>query len=99
MRNVRTLETADYAAWRRLWNGYCAFYHTDVPEDATAQAWAAAMDPATSIVGRVACAEAGAIIGFSLSIVHPTTWRVEPSCYLEDLFVDPIIAAEVSGAH
>ncbi len=87
MISVRALGAADYVDWRPLWDGYCAFYRARVPELATAATWAAAIDPDKPIWGRVACLDDGKLAGFSLSVVHPTTWKSEPSCYLEDLFV------------
>jgi len=86
---VRALTLDDQAAWRPLWDGYCAFYETEVAEAVTAATWAAVVDPAQPIIGRGIWSDDGCLIGFSLSILHPSTWQTEPSCYLEDLFVDP----------
>jgi len=86
---VRDLVSDDYAAWRPLWDGYCAFYEADVPEPVTAATWAAVVDPAQPVIGRAAWSGDDSLIGFSLSVLHPSTWQTRPSCYLEDLFVDP----------
>lgn len=87
--HVRDLTAADEAAWRRLWDGYCAFYQTDVPGAVTDATWAAALSPDQPLIGRAACTDDGAVIGFSLTVVHASTWQLKPSGYLEDLFVDP----------
>lgn len=86
---VRDLAGSDHEAWRDLWDGYCAFYETEVPEDVSAATWAAVVDPERPIIGRGAFAKDDRLLGFTLSITHPSTWRLRPSCYLEDLFVDP----------
>ena len=40
------------------------------------------------MIGRIAERE-GCIAGFSVSVLHESSWTSSPSCYLEDLFVDP----------
>jgi GNAT superfamily N-acetyltransferase len=86
---VRDLARDDYVPWRRLWDGYCRFYEAVVPSEVTAATWAAALDPTRPVLGRAAFDHNERMIGFSMSITHPSTWQIEPSCYLEDLFVDP----------
>lgn len=93
---VRGLVAADHDSWLRLWRGYCAFYEADVSQVVTDRTWAATIDPDQPVIGRAVCTDAGELIGFSLSIIHPSTWQIEPSCYLEDLFVD--LAHRGSGA-
>jgi GNAT superfamily N-acetyltransferase len=86
---VRDLRLDDYASWRPLWDGYCRFYDADVPEPVTDATWCAVIDPEQPIIGRGVWSDAGSLIGFSLSVLHLSTWQMQPSCYLEDLFVDP----------
>lgn len=77
----------DEAHWRRLWDAYCAFYATEVPDDVTAGTWARMLTPQSPLFGRIAEWN-GEIVGFSISVVHEGTWTLKPICYLEDLFVD-----------
>ncbi len=96
---IRAAEATDEPAWRRLWAGYNAFYDADVPEPVTAATWARILDPSVDVLARVAVGDGGlagfspsaegAIVGFSLCVLHPSTWTLAPVCYLEDLFVDP----------
>jgi len=86
---VRDLTREDYAHWRPLWDGYCAFYGADVPEVVTDATWCSVIDAAQPIIGRGAWSDDGSLVGFSLSVLHLSTWQMTPSCYLEDLFVDP----------
>jgi ribosomal protein S18 acetylase RimI-like enzyme len=92
---VRPATAADETAWRPLWDGYCAFYETSIPEPVTAETWRRLLDPARPMELLVA-EQAGAVVGFVTYVLHPTTWGVEETCYLEDLFVSP--AARGSGA-
>jgi GNAT superfamily N-acetyltransferase len=85
---IRGPEPADEMPWRQLWSQYNAFYQAVIPEHVTAQTWQRILDPALPIFARLAEGE-GVVAGFSISVLHPTTWAVAPACYLEDLFVAP----------
>lgn len=93
---VRPLTGDDHDAWHRLWDGYCAFYKTNMPLEVTASTWQRLLDEReTNVFGLVAERD-GAVIGIANCILHGTTWGIAPRCYLNDLFVDP--AARGSGA-
>jgi GNAT superfamily N-acetyltransferase len=79
---------ADEPAWRELWAGYNAFYETSVPEPVTARTWQRLLDPASPIFGRLAVVK-GEVAGFCNCVLHEGTWVAAPTCYLEDLFVEP----------
>jgi GNAT superfamily N-acetyltransferase len=85
---IRDPAPADEMAWRTLWSGYNAFYEVTIPETVTARTWQRMLDPASPMFGRLAVAE-DEIIGFSVSVIHDSTWTSAPVCYLEDLFVAP----------
>jgi len=73
-------------AWRVLWAQYNAFYQSSISEAVTARTWRRILDPTSAILGRFAVVD-DETIGFSVSIVHESTWTIAPVCYLEDLFV------------
>lgn len=85
---IRDAKATDETAWRGLWDAYCAFYGATVPAEATATTWQRMLDPESPLFGRLA-EQDGAIVGFSVSVLHLGTWTPRPICYLEDLFVDP----------
>jgi len=85
---IRDALPADEAAWRRLWAGYLDFYGTELPEEVTAATWRRILDRASPVFARLTERD-GAVVGFSLSVLHEGTWTVAPICYLEDLFVAP----------
>ena len=78
----------DEGAWRNLWAGYCAFYETKVPEAVTAATWARMLTPGSQLFGRLAEWK-GEVAGFTISILHASTWTLARICYLEDLIVTP----------
>lgn len=86
--DIRDLAEGDEMRWRELWAGYNAFYQASVADDVTAATWRRLMTPGSGIGGRVA-ASGGSVAGFSIHVLHPSTWTLAPCCYLEDLFVDP----------
>jgi len=85
---IRDPDSSDEAAWRRLWTGYIEFYEADVPEPVTALTWSRVLDPAIPMFARMAEVD-DAVVGFTISTLHPSTWTADLNCYLEDLFVDP----------
>jgi GNAT superfamily N-acetyltransferase len=95
--NVRRLEPKDQAAWRPLWDGYCAFYETVIPEDMTTMTWARLLDPALPLRGFIA-EMGGQVIGFAHAMEHLSTWSPTPYVYLEDLFVDQRLRKSGAGS-
>jgi GNAT superfamily N-acetyltransferase len=94
---VRLLETRDQAAWRRLWNEYCDFYDTKIPDDITALTWARLHDASVFLHGW--CAELdGAVIGLTHALEHLSTWSQTPYVYIEDLFVDRKVRKSGAGS-
>lgn len=92
MVNIRDAAPGDEAAWRRLWDRYLAFYEASIEEQVTAETWRRILDRSAALIGRVAERQ-GAVVGFSVSVIHQGTWTTAPVCYLEDLFVDPAARA------
>ncbi len=85
---IRDPTATDEASWRILWSQYNAFYETTIAEPVTAQTWRRMLDPASPIFGRLAV-DGREVVGFSISVLHDSTWTTAPVCYLEDLFVAP----------
>ena len=87
---VRPLQARDEPGWRRLWQGYLDFYEAVVAQEATDHTWRRMLDPTGAMFGRIAVMPE-APVGFAIGIVHDGTWSMQPTCYLEDLFVDPAV--------
>ena len=86
---VRRVKQDDFAAWQPLWNGYNAFYGregaTALPEEITSATWQRFFDPAEPVFALVAVSE-GKLVGLTHYLYHRSTTRLEPTCYLQDLF-------------
>jgi GNAT superfamily N-acetyltransferase len=85
---VRRLRRDDRERWGELWDGYLSFYRADVPAEVTEHSFDRLCAGDRSIVGLVAVSADDEPIGLAHLIFHPTTWSTDPSCYLQDLFVD-----------
>jgi GNAT superfamily N-acetyltransferase len=84
---IRPIQTNDREAWEPLWHGYLDFYRATLSPEVTERTWAALCDPASAVHGLVA-EQDGRLMGLAHLIMHPTTWAIRPTCYLEDLYVD-----------
>jgi GNAT superfamily N-acetyltransferase len=87
--SIRDLAPRDEARWRELWGTYLDFYEHPLPEAVTAETWRRLVGAEDGLRALVAVDDEDHPIGFAHLLLHPTTWAVEPSCYLEDLVVDP----------
>jgi GNAT superfamily N-acetyltransferase len=86
---IRKAEARDEAAWRGLWAQYLKFYRASVPEDVTANTWRTILDPAGNMHGLVGEVD-GKVVGICNYLFHDSTWSLQPTCYLQDLYVDPL---------
>ena len=89
---VRPVAESDHAAWRPLWDGYNAFYgrqgETALAEHITQTTWQRFLDPSESVFALVA-EDGGRVVGLAHSLFHRSMTRIEPVCYLSDLFTTP----------
>lgn len=86
---MRDVTIDDASEWRRLWDAYCAFYETEMPEHVTAATWRRILDPENAAFGAIVAERESRLVGFANYVVHPYTWLDRDECLLHDLFVDP----------
>jgi GNAT superfamily N-acetyltransferase len=77
----------DRADWLDLWNGYLAFYETELDDVTTNETFARLTQPGSGPHGAIARDAAGRPLGLVHWLTHPGTWTTSEHCYLEDLFV------------
>jgi GNAT superfamily N-acetyltransferase len=86
---IRPPTQDDYAAWRPLWDGYNEFYgrhgDTALPEEITQVTWLRFFDPSEPVFALVA-EDQGRLVGLTHYLFHHSMTRLEPVCYLSDLF-------------
>ena len=86
---IRPLGPQDQADWRRLWTAYLEFYQTTVPEAVYASSFARLLgsDP-RDFSGLIAFVD-GKAVGLAHFLFHRHGWKIDDTCYLQDLNVDP----------
>lgn len=86
MVRVRQLRKEDAEDWRRLWAGYQSFYGVSLPETVTQANWERFFtdsEPVSALIAEVD----GEIVGLVHFLFHRSTWTIDDTCYLQDLFV------------
>jgi GNAT superfamily N-acetyltransferase len=93
---IRSIERADYAGWRPLWDGYNRFYGRQgpsaLPKDISEATWERFFSPEEPVHALIA-EQDGRVIGIAHYLFHRSTTRLTDVCYLQDLFT----AEEVRG--
>lgn len=92
---IRPIMAADEPDWRRLWRLYLEFYETSLPDEVYQSTF-------SRIVGAHDAGEAtfyeprgmlalvdGQPAGLVHYIYHRHGWKLEPVCYLQDLYASP----------
>jgi len=86
---VRPLAPVDETDWRRLWREYLAFYDTELPESLFDTYFERLLgDDPRDFSGLVAV-EAGRPVGLAHYVFHRHGWKIEDTCYLQDLYAEP----------
>ncbi|WP_226782358.1 GNAT family N-acetyltransferase [Oceaniglobus trochenteri] len=87
--NIRPPCPDDRPEWGRLWAGYLAYYETTLPDSVFDSTFARLLgnDP-QDFNGLIALLD-GRPVGLAHYLFHRHAWKIENTCYLQDLFVDP----------
>jgi len=88
MVNVRSPKPEDYQQWRSLWDGYLTFYQASLDEAVTETLWQRLHDPQHPLQALVAEID-NQLVGLAHFYPHCSSWDIQHSCYLNDLFVSP----------
>ncbi|MFF7109401.1 GNAT family N-acetyltransferase [Pseudomonas sichuanensis] len=87
---LRPVGANDHAAWLPLWQAYLRFYATELPEAVSASTWQRLLDGHEPTHSALAWVD-GKAVGMVNFIYHRSNWSIEPSCYLQDLYVDSAV--------
>jgi GNAT superfamily N-acetyltransferase len=86
---IRPLAMSDRSRWNELWRGYQTFYGVDLSSSVTETTWHRLNDSGEPVFGLIAADDAR-VVGFSHYVFHRSTWLTAETCYLQDLFVEPV---------
>ena len=86
---IRALERADREAWQRLYDGYHRYYERpDLPQSFFDMAFGRLMSGEAGEFRGLVAEDGGQLVGLVHYVFHPSLWRPEGVCYLQDLFTD-----------
>jgi GNAT superfamily N-acetyltransferase len=86
---ISTPVAADKAGWRRLYDGYTAFYKMPTNDEIADRVWGWINDPAHSVEALVARTHDGRVVGLAHFRSMPRPLNGSTAGFLDDLFVDP----------
>ncbi|ANF81595.1 GNAT family N-acetyltransferase [Acinetobacter sp. NCu2D-2] len=83
---IRKLADVSYAEWLLLWQGYQAFYQTQLSDAVNTQTWQRLIDAQIQEMYGFAAIEDQRVVGIVHVIEHASCWTLTPYAYLQDLF-------------
>jgi GNAT superfamily N-acetyltransferase len=90
--SVRAIQTQDRKQWEPLWAAYNAFYgregDTALSQEVIDTTWQRFFDEAEPVHALVAH-QGDTLLGIAHFLYHRAMIRIEPVCYLADLFTAP----------
>lgn len=87
MIEIRALKESDRAAWGALWQGYLAYYETELPPEMYEIAFNRMLANDENEFHGLLALKDGAPVGLVHYLFHRHGWKVEPVVYLQDLYV------------
>ena len=84
---VRPLGDKDFFAWLGLFEGYSAFYESELTDQIALQVWSWMIDANNALTGAVAVQDDGVFVGFAHYRTVPRTLSGDHALFLDDLFV------------
>ncbi|MEM6905147.1 MAG: GNAT family N-acetyltransferase [Pseudomonadota bacterium] len=94
---IRPLAADDHLAWRELWTGYLEFYEAAVSEEVYQSTFARLLGEEPYDPHCLLAISEGRPIGLVHYLFHRHCWRVENTCYLQDLYVEPGVRGTGAG--
>jgi GNAT superfamily N-acetyltransferase len=92
---IRPIVSTDKDRWLDLFKQYITFYKSSLTEEQFELTWNR-INSDFNINGLIAELD-GQVVGFAHYIFRPTTWDPNDFCYLEDLFVVPVVRGKGVG--
>lgn len=97
MLNIRKMTAQDEGEWRRMFTDYLAFYKTSVTEDVYKSSFARVLSDDTGEFNGLIAEIDGKPCGLVHYLFHRHMWKVENTCYLQDLYADPAMRGKGIG--
>ncbi|MFT6023760.1 MAG: GNAT superfamily N-acetyltransferase [Ascidiaceihabitans sp.] len=85
---VRPLMESDQDSWAALWTAYLAFYKTSVPAQTFDVYFQRLLGNDPQDFNCIVAVKDGQLVGFTHYLFHRHGWKVENTCYLQDLYAN-----------
>lgn len=89
MVEIRPINAQDRDAWTPLWRAYLAYYETELPAEIYDTAFSRLTDPKVVPYHGFLAWDDDRPLGLVHYIFHMHGWKIEPVCYLQDLYTAP----------
>jgi len=94
---VRPLSASDRDAWAGLWTAYLEFYNTTLPEDIFDVFFERLLGDDPQNFNALVAELDGKLVGLTHFLFHRHGWKIENTCYLQDLFAAPAVRGKGIG--
>ncbi len=86
---IRALRVQDRPEWAKLWTAYLAFYKTALPEKIYASTFERLLGDDPQDFNALVAEQDGRLLGLVHYLFHRHAWKIENTCYLQDLYAHP----------
>ncbi|NSX56395.1 GNAT family N-acetyltransferase [Parasulfitobacter algicola] len=94
---IRPLTHEDHSEWRRLWTAYLEFYESSVPETVYETTFTRLLGDDPQDFTCLLAVQDDQPVGLVHYVFHRHCWKVENTCYLQDLYADPEVRGQGVG--
>ena len=84
--SIRALRAEDRPQWAALWHDYLAFYDSAVPDAVYDTTFARLLGDDPQDFQCLVAVRDGRLVGLVHYLFHRHAWKIENTCYLQDLF-------------
>lgn len=95
---IRPIEQGDRPEWGRLWQGYIQFYKSTLADEMYDIAFDRLLSGNEGEFRGFLAILGDRPVGLVHFLFHRHGWKVEPVCYLQDLYADPDVRGQGIGA-
>lgn len=88
---VHPVAASDRTEWAALWTAYLEFYETSVPAEVYDTTFARLLGDDPHQFNGLVAERDGRLVGLTHYLFHAHAWKIEPVCYLQDLYADPSV--------
>lgn len=94
---VRPLSLSDRSDWNSLWAAYLTFYGTTRPKEVFDTYFARLLGNDPQDFNGLVAERNGKLVGLAHYLFHRHGWKIENTCYLQDLYADPAVRGSGVG--